>query len=173
MTLLEASLQVHLLLTPLCLLQTFLGGLLRIGLCISVHNTHVVNTVCPILPEVLGQKVSLLFRGLWRGVHWVGAATGAGRLGIWPLRGATLVYEGVVAYMRGGEGLVRQIRDPVTELIMTRSDEATPLAIKGVAYEESGIAAVLVFGEVWGLEAIAQEGGISPFLRSQIRPIYC
>ena len=75
--------------------------------------------------------------------------------------------------MRGGEGLARQICDLVTELIVTRLDEATPLAIKGVVYGESGIAAVAVFGEVRGLETIAQEGGISPFLRSQIRPVYC
>ena len=133
-TLLEASLQVHLLLTPLRLLQTSLGGLLPIGLCISVHGMHVVNTVCPILPYFPEQKVSLLFCVLWRSFHWVGAATGAGRIGLRPLHGATLVYEGVVAFVRGGEGLVRQIRDPVTELIVTLRYEATPLAIKGVAY---------------------------------------
>ena len=169
----DASLQVHLLLTPLCLLQTSLGGFISIGLCISVHNMHVVNTVCPILPEVPEQKVSLLFCGLYPSVHWVGAATGAGRIGLWPLHGATLVYEGVVAYVRGGEDLARQIRNPVMELIVTRRYEATPLAIKGVAYGEFGIAAFTVFGEVWGIEAIAQEGDISPFLRSQLRPIYC
>ena len=45
----------------------------------------------------------------------------------------------------------RQIRDPVTELIMTRRDEATPLAVKGVANVNVGVAAVAVFGEVWGL----------------------
>ena len=56
---------------------------------------------------------------------------------------------------------------------MTRREEAAPLEVEGVAYEESGIAAVTVLGEVWGLEAIAQEGGISPFLRSQLRPVYC
>ena len=53
--------------------------------------------------------------------------------------------------MRGGESLDRQIHDPVTELIVTRRDETTPLAIKGVANRESGVAAVTVFGEVWGL----------------------
>ena len=89
-----------------------------------------------------------------------------------PLHGATLVYEGVVAYMRGGESLACQIRDPVLELIVTRRDESTPIEIKGVAYGESGISAVAVFGEVCGLEAIAQEGSVSPFLRSQLRPIY-
>ena len=61
----KASLQVHLLLTPLRLLQISLGGLLPIGLSISVHDTHVVNTVCHIGPEVPDQKFSLLFRNLW------------------------------------------------------------------------------------------------------------
>ena len=148
-TLLKASLQVHLLLTPLRLLQTSLGGLLPIGLCISVHDTHVVNTVCPIGPEVPDQKVSLLFRGLWWSVPWFGAVTGYGGLGFRTLHGATLVYEGVVAYVRGVECPARQIRDPVTELIVTRRDEATPLAVEGVSYGESDIAAVAVFGEVW------------------------
>ena len=49
---------------------------------------------------------------------------------------------------------------------MARRDEATPLAVEGVADGLPGIVAVAVFGEVWGIDAIAQEGGISPFLRS-------
>ena len=137
------------------------------------RTLHVVNIVCPVLSEVLKQKVSLLFRGLWRSAPWVGAATGAGRLGLRPLYGATLLYEGVVAYVRGGESLARHIRNPVTELIVMCRDEAAPLAIKGVAYGKSGISAVAVFGEVWGLEDIAPEGDISPILRSQLCPIYC
>ena len=48
--------------------------------------------------------------------------------------GATLINEGVVTHMRGGESPARQIRNPVTELIVTRRDEAAPLAVKGVAY---------------------------------------
>ena len=76
-------------------------------------------------------------------------------------------------YVRAGEIPARQIRDPVTDIIVARRDKATPIAVKGVSYGKPGIAAVAVFGEVWGLEAIAQEGGILPFLRSQLRPIYC
>ena len=102
-TLLKASLQVHLLLTPLCLLQTYLGGLLPIGLCISVHNTHVVNTVCLVGPDVPDQKVSLLFCGLWWRVPLFGVVTGSDGLGFRHRHGATMVYEGVVAYVRGGE----------------------------------------------------------------------
>ena len=159
-TLLKAILQLHLLLTPLRLLQTSLRGPLPIGICISVHETHVVNTVCPVGPEVPDQKVSLLFRGLWWSVPWCGAVTGSGGLGFRPAHGATLVYEGVVAYVRGGESPARQIRDPVTELIVTRHDEATPPAVEGVADGKPGVAAVAVFGEVWGIEAIAQEGDL-------------
>ena len=132
-TLLKASLQVHLLLALLRLLQTFLWGTPPIRLCISVHDTHVVNTVGPVGPEVPDQKVSLLFRVLWWGGPRCGAVTGSGGLSFRPRHGATLVNEGVVAYVRGGEGPARQIRDPVTELIMTRRDKDTPLAVEGVA----------------------------------------
>ena len=148
---LKASLQVHHLLTPLRLLQTFLWGPLPIVLCISVHDKHVVNTVGPVGPEVPDQKVSLLFRVLWWGGLLCSAVTGSGGLSFRPRHGATLVNEGVVAYMRGGEGPACQIRDPVTELIMTRRDEATPLAVEGVKNGKFGVAAVAVFGEVWGL----------------------
>ena len=122
----EAALQVHLLLNLLRLLQTFLGGLILIGLSISVRKIHVVNTVCHILPEVPDQKVSLLFRGLWLTVPQCGAVTGSGGLVYRPLHGATLVYEGVVPYVRGGESPARQICDSITELIVARRDEATP-----------------------------------------------
>ena len=137
------------------------------------HDTHVVNTVSPVGPEVPDQKVSLLFRVLWWGGPRWGAVTGSGGLSFHPRHGATLVNEEVVAHVRGGESPARQIRDPVTELIMTRRDEATPLAVKGVANGKLGVAAVAVFGEVWGLEYIAQEGGISPFLLSQLSPVDC
>ena len=36
------------------------------GLGVSVHDTHVVNTVHPVLPEVKYQEFSFLFHGLWR-----------------------------------------------------------------------------------------------------------
>ena len=56
--------------------------------------------------------------------------------------------------MRGGESPASQIRNPVTELIVTRCDEATPLAVEGVADVKPGVAAVAVFWEVWGLKSI-------------------
>ena len=62
------------------------------------------------------------------------AVTGSGGLSFLPRHGATLVNEGVVTHVRGGESPARQIRDPVTELIVTRSDEATPLAVEGYIF---------------------------------------
>ena len=38
---------------------------------------------------------------------------------------------------------------------------------------EFGVATVTVIGEVWGLEAISQEEGITPFLRSPVLLIEC
>ena len=102
--LLDASLQVHSLLLPFRLLQALLWGCLRMGICISVHDMHVVNTISPILIEVTDQEVSLLFHNLGRrSVVLVGRTCGPGRLNLRPLHGATSKDEGVVANVRGGE----------------------------------------------------------------------
>ena len=61
---LEACLQVNLLLPPLRLLQKLLRSFYRVGIGVIVHNTHVVHTVRPVLTEVTDQEVSLLFCGL-------------------------------------------------------------------------------------------------------------
>ena len=44
-----------------------------------------------------------------------------------------------------------QVRNPFTELAVTRRDKATPISVEGMAYGEIGVAAVTLFGEVWGL----------------------
>ena len=54
------------------------------------------------------------------------------------------------AHTIGGEIFAGQICDPVPELVMTRRNDAFPLAIKGVIDGEFGVAAVTVIGEVWG-----------------------
>ena len=59
---------------------------------------------------------------------------GVGGLSFLPRHGATLVNEGFVTHVRGGKSPARKICNPVTELIVTRRDEAAPLAVKGVAY---------------------------------------
>ena len=65
-TLLEASFQIHLFLPPFRLVEALLRLLLLVCGGVSVHDTHVVNTVGPLLPEVPDKKVYLLFRDLWR-----------------------------------------------------------------------------------------------------------
>ena len=44
-----------------------------------------------------------------------------------------------------------QVCNPGTEIIVTRRDKATLLAVKGIAYGKIGVADVEVMGGVWGL----------------------
>ena len=119
---------------------------------ISVHDTHVVNTVSPIFPEVMDQEVSFLFQGPWRWrVVPVGRTCGPGYLILRPIHGATFKYEGVIAHERGVECFSGQVYDPVPELVMTRRNEDAPLAIKGMTYLEFGVVDVTVLVEVWGI----------------------
>ena len=46
----------------------------------------------------------------------------------------TCVYFGVVTHVRGGEDIACKVSDPVTELVVTRRDEAPLLAVEGLAY---------------------------------------
>ena len=46
------------------------------------------------------------------------------------------------------EGFSGQVRNLVTDLVVTRRDKAAPLAIEGIVYGESGVAAIAVMGEV-------------------------
>ena len=102
------------------------------GLGISVHDTHVVNTVSTIMPEVTDQEVSLLFSGIWRCcVVPVSRTCGTVRHSLWILHCTTCKYEGVVAHMTGDECFSGQVYDPVPELVMTRHDKVAPLVIKG------------------------------------------
>ena len=78
----------------------------------------------------------------------------------------------MVEHVRGGESFSGQVREPVTEIVLTCCDKAAPITVKGMAYEKSGVAAVAVSREVWGdLGHIAGEG-ISPFLHTHFRSIY-
>ena len=60
-------------------------------------------------------------------------------------------------HVGGGEGFVCQVCYPVTELVVTRRDEAALFTVKGVTDRELGLAAITVCWEVRGLEAILQE----------------
>ena len=143
------------------------------GLGFSVHDTHIVNTVVPVLVDVTDQEVSLLFRSLWRrSAVPVSQTYGTCLLIVRPLHGATCEDEGFVAHVRGGEGFSRQVCDPLPELVMNFLDEAAPIAIEGVTNGEFGVAAFTVIGEVWGLYEKSQEEGITPFLRPQLYPVH-
>ena len=144
---------------------------MRLGIC--VHGAHFVNIVSPVLPEVTYQEVTLLFCGLyWQRVVRDGCACGPGQIFLRPLHCATCKDEGIVVHMRGGECFSGQVRDPVLEIVMTRRDKADPIKIEGVKNIKVGVAAFTLRGEVWGIYAISQEEGISPFLRTQFCPVY-
>ena len=51
--------------------------------------------------------------------------------------------------MRGDEIFSGQVRDPVTELIVTRRDKSAPLTVKGVENGKVDVAAAAIMGEVW------------------------
>ena len=108
-----------------------------------------MNTVYTIFTEVTGQKVALPFRGLYLWRLWCGF--GPGWLCLCPIHGVTCEDGGVVVHMNRCEGFAGQVRDLITELVVTRRDKASPLVVKGMEYGEIGVADVSVFGEVWGL----------------------
>ena len=66
LTLLESSLQIHLLLPLFSLVEALLRRFFQVRQGVSVHYTHVVNTGSPLLTEFPDYKVALLLRDLWR-----------------------------------------------------------------------------------------------------------
>ena len=122
------------------------------GLGICVHNAHVVNNVSPIFTEVMDKEVTLLLCEIYRWrVVWDCCGFGPGRICLWPLHGATCEDDRVVAHVRGGESFSGQVHYPVTELVVTRSDKAAPITVKGKTEIKGGVAAVALLREVWGL----------------------
>ena len=55
------------------------------------------------------------------------------------------------------EGLAGQVCYPVTEIVVTRRDEASIFAVKGVTDREPCLAPVTIIWKVWGLQPIPQE----------------
>ena len=49
------------------------------------------------------------------------------------MHGATCVYFGVIPHVYGGEGLAIKVGDTITEIVVMRCDEASLIAVKGVA----------------------------------------
>ena len=83
-----------------------------------------------------------------------------------PPHGTTCKYFGVVAHVRRDEGLSCKVSNPITELVATRHDEAALLAVQGVVDCEGLPTAITMGRKVRCLDAIAQEEGVSPLLRS-------
>ena len=58
--LLEASLQVFLIIILICRMEALLRRLVLVVEVTSVHDMHVLNTICTSLSEVVYQQISLL-----------------------------------------------------------------------------------------------------------------
>ena len=75
--------------------------------------------------------------------------------------------------MRWCEGLAGQVCYPVTELIVTRRDEAALFTVKGLTDGKPRLTPVAIRRKVWRVQPIPQEEGVTPLLGPQIRPIDC
>ena len=67
------------------------------------------------------------------------------------------VYFEVVAHMRGGEVLARNVGDPITELVVTCRDNYSLLAVEGVADVKYRATSIAMVRKSKGIGALAQE----------------
>ena len=173
-SLLQSTPLLHLFLPPFRFVEALFRVLFLVCGGVSVHDMHAVNTVVPLLPEVPDKKVYLMFRYLW----WLHCCSTNVSVcpswrGLRPLHSATWVNEGFVAYAGGGEGFASQVCYPVTDLVITRREEAALFTVKGVTDGELWLTSVTVRGKVRGIQAIPQEEGVASFLGPHLRPIDC
>ena len=66
--------------------------------------------------------------------------------------------------MGGGEILSCKVRNPITDLVVMHHDEATLLAVQGMAYCEDRPTAITMGRQVGWIDAIAQEEELPPLL---------
>ena len=99
--LLETELHILIILILLRRLKTHLWWIVPVIEVISVHDTHVVNTVSPSMPDITDDKVSLLIRVIRR--PWWIFGRGFCRLGLYLSYGTTFIDEGVVMHVQGGK----------------------------------------------------------------------
>ena len=105
--------------------QALLGIFVLVGGRIIIHDTHILNTVRPMRPEVSDEETSLQLSFVpWRGAF---------ELVLPSMYGATRVDFGVVRHVCGGEGLACKFYKPITEIIMTLRDEASLIAVEGIS----------------------------------------
>ena len=114
----------------LCHMETLLRWLVPVREGVSVNDTHLVNTVSASLTEVMDDKASLLIWFIWS--RWWVLGRGYHRMSLYLLHGKTLIDEGVVAHIRGGEIFSWKVRNPITELVVTSHEYAALLTIQVV-----------------------------------------
>ena len=96
-----------------------------VGGGVIINETHVMNTVRSLRLEFYNEEIPpspslFLQRGSFEFV-------------LPSMHGVTCVDFGIITLVRGGEGLYHKVRNPLTELIVMRRDEASLLAVKGVS----------------------------------------
>ena len=91
---------------------------------------NVMNTVRPVSPKIPDKK-SLLLLPLLRQQLLLSFPC-CFYFGLSHLHRSTCEYFGVVAHVRGGEGLPYKVGDPITDLTVTRRNEAALFSVQGV-----------------------------------------
>ena len=110
---------------------------LVVGDRVSIHNQHVVNSFFPMRLEVSDEYITLqLSYILWREPFEIALSSP---------HVATCLYSGVVTHVRGGEGLVSKVGNLITELVVTSCDEASLLAVEGMADVKCRTAFIAMF----------------------------
>ena len=98
----------------LTVLQTLLIGLGLLGGGIIIHNTHVVNAVHYLRPEVYNEEIHLhIYLVLQKGPF---------ELVLPSMHVVTCLYFGVIMHVRGGEGISCKVGNPIMELVVVRCD---------------------------------------------------
>ena len=122
----EAGVRLLFILLLLRSFQAILGFFGLVGGGVSIHGTHVVNTVCPLNPEVSDEEITLqlLLVLLREPFEFFLPST----------HGTTCLYFGFITNMRGGEVLYCKVGDPITEIVIISHDESALLEISSVGY---------------------------------------
>ena len=100
-------------------------GIGLVGVGVIIHETYVVNTVRTLRPEVYEKdtplQISLIFqRGPFLDFPFLNAQRNLCR------------FWGHHAHVCRGESLARKVGDPITEIILTRHDEASLIEVEGM-----------------------------------------
>ena len=110
----EAGVKVLLLILLLSGLHALIRIFGLIGGGVSIHNKHVVNTVCPLRLNVFDEEIPLqLLLFLRRGPF---------EFALTSTHVVTCVFFEVVTHVSGVEGLAHKIDNSITDIVVTRRD---------------------------------------------------